>query len=178
MHAPLTTHLDKIELTNFKLNKSGYVITLLLMYLMITVPILAFMFILTSGNKPTFGFVIISVILGFGAYFFYRLATWNKYGKEHFIHENDLLIYQPEAKKISYKRIELNSENLVVSVVNSGESVEYNGTKQAITWLKLIDGEITIQTNIKMPQSVALEIIKTFEKWGIQNDLLLDEMKD
>ena len=178
MTQPFISSAEKIELTNFKLNKSGYYITLSFMYLMIAIPILAFIFIVSSGGKPAIGLLIFTIALGFGAYFFYRLATWNKHGKENFILANDLLIYKPEAKKISYKEFEFKIENLVVSIIDTEDRVEYEGTQQPIAWLKLSDGQNTIQTNIKTPKSVLIELTKVFEKWGIQNDRLLEEIKD
>lgn len=178
MTQPFISTADRIELSNFKLNKTGYIITVSLMYLTILIPILATTLILSTGGRPSFGLLISCTIFGFIAYFFYRLATWNKYGKEHFILENDLLIYKPEAKKISYKTIEFKIENLVVSIINSEDSVEYDGVKQNIAWLKLTDGQNSIQTNIKTPQSIIIDIVKIFEKWGINNDTLLEEIRD
>jgi hypothetical protein len=178
MVSPLTTSPEKIELSNFKLNKTGHVITLSLMYLMIVLPILAFILIIASGNKPAFGLVLFSIALGFGAYFFYRLATWNKFGKEIFILEKEVLIYQPEAKKISYRTIEFKIETLVVSIITVNEYVDYEGAPQAISWLKLDDGQTNIQTNIKSPRIIMDDLVKIFEEWGIKNNLLLDEIKD
>ena len=148
------------------------------MYFTILIPIIASAFILSTGGKPSFGLLISCTVFGFIAYFFYRLAAWNKYGKEHFILENDTFIYKPEAKKISYKSFEFKIEELVVSIVKSSDQVDYEGVSQNIVWIKFSDGEQTIQTNIKTPQSVILEIIRIFETWGIKNDLLIEEIKD
>jgi len=180
MEQPLIITSGKIELSNFKLNKAGYIISLFLMYLMIGIPVLTFILILSFGNKPAFGLILLSIALGFGAYFFYRLAIWNKYGKEIFLLENEkgLLIYQPEAKKISYKTSEFNIETLNVSIINSGENADYEGSKHGISWLKLDDGVTTIQTNIKSPRIIMDELVKKMEEWGINNTLLLDEIKD
>lgn len=180
MEQPLNITSGKIELSNFKLNKVGYIISLFLMYLMIGIPVLAFILILSFGNKPAFGLILFSIALGFGAYFFYRLATWNKYGKENFIleKERNLLIYQPQAKKISYRTVEFNIETLVISIINSGENTNYEGSKHSISWLKLDDGTTTLHTSIKNPRIIMDDLVKTFEEWGIKNDLLLDEIKD
>lgn len=178
MQLPINTSRNKIELSNFKLNKTGYSITLSLMYITILVPIMVSVLIFSTGGKPTFGLFISWAVFGFIAYFFYRLATWNKHGKENFILENNTFIYKPEAKKISYKSFEFPLENLVVSLVSSSDQIEYEGVNQNIAWLQFSDGEKTIQTNIKSPQSLIIEIIKTFENWGIKNDLFLDEIKD
>lgn len=167
MSSPLTITSNQAELTNFKLNIPGYFITLFLMYLMISLPVIAVIFIISSGAKPSGGLLLFSVAMGFGAYFFYRLAVWNKHGREKYIVENDKFIYQPEAKKISYKTITFNLENLVITVVNSEESVEYDGMEQAIAWLRLSDDQTTITTNIKAPRSLIMDLVQKFEDWGI-----------
>jgi hypothetical protein len=178
MIQPFISTSDRIELSNFKLNRAGYIITVSLMYLTIFIPVVVTTLILSTGGRPSFGLLISCAIFGFIAYFFYRLATWNKYGKEHFILENGLLIYKPEAKKVSYKTIEFKIENLVVSIINSEDAVEYNRTKENIAWLRLNDGQNSIETNIKTPQSIIINIVHIFEKWGINNDTLLEEIKD
>nr|WP_294858828.1 hypothetical protein [uncultured Fluviicola sp.] len=180
MEQPLRITSEKIELSNFKLNKTGYFIALFLMYLLIALPVLAFTLIVSFGGRPAFGLILFSIFMGFGAYFFYRLATWNKYGKENFIldQERNLFIYQPEAKKISYKIIEFKIETLEVSIINSGENVDYQGSKYSTSWLKLDDGVTTIHTNIKSPKMILEELLKKLEEWGISTNLLLDEMKD
>lgn len=178
MLSPLIISSDQVTLTNFKLNKTGYYMTLGLMYLSILIPILISTAIFSTGGKPSFGLFISWTIFGFIVYFFYRLATWNKHGKEYFIKDQDLLIYKPEAKNISYKIHEFKLEDLVVSVVRSTEETDYEGTIQSISWLRLSDGANTIQTNIKTPISVIHELVRTFETWGIQNDLFLEEIKE
>ncbi len=178
MLPPVIITEKKIELSNFRLNKTGYFATLFLMYFTILIPIVLTVSILSTGGKPSFGLLISYAVFGFIIYFFYRLAAWNKYGKEYFILENDTLIYKPEAKNISYKNFELKVENLVVSIVKSTDQVEYEGINQNIAWIKLSDGEHRIQTNIKTPQSVVIDIIKTFETWGIKSDIFLEEIKD
>lgn len=178
MHTPLIITPRKIELTNFRLSKAGHSITLTLMYVTILLPILITALILSTGGKPTFGLLICCAIFGFIAYFFYRLAAWNKYGKENFILDNDQLIYRPEAKNISYKTFEFQIEHLSVSIIHSEDIVEYEGVKQNIAWLRLDDGQNNIQTNIKTPQSVIHDIVRIFEKWGVKNTTLLEEIKD
>ena len=178
MNHPVTISGKKVELTSFKLNKAGYSITIALMIITLLIPILVSIFIFSTGGKPNFGLFISWTIFGFMAYFFYRLATWNKHGKEHFILEKDMFVYKPEAKNISYKTIEFKLEKLVVSMVSSTDQVEYNGVNQNIAWLKFDDGEKSIQTNIKTPQSLVIDIIQTLENWGIKNDLFLEEIKD
>lgn len=178
MLSPLTITSQQAELTNFKLNKSGYRITLFLMYLVILVPVAAFIFIIISGAKPAFGFIVFSVLMGFGAYFFYRLATWNKHGKEKYILENGVFIYQPEAKNISYKKMEFNPETLVISIIHSEDSVEYGGMKQAVSWLKLSDDQTSIHTNIKTPRSLLLDLTQTFENWGITVEGNFEDLRD
>lgn len=178
MTRPFISTPDRIELSNFKLNKAGYVITVSLMYLTIFIPVAVTTLILSTGGNPSFGLLISCAIFGFIAYFFYRLAIWNKHGKEHFILENGALIYKPEAKKVSYKIIEFKIENLVVSIINSDDVVEYNGIKENISWLRLNDGQNSIETNIKTPQSIIINIIQIFENWGANNDTLWEEIRD
>ncbi|TSJ42394.1 hypothetical protein [Fluviicola chungangensis] len=178
MLSPAIITSNQIELSNFKLNKTGYTITLALMYLTILLPIIISTVILSTGGKPSFGLFISWAVFGFIAYFFYRLATWNKCGKELFILEGDKLIYKPEAKNISYKHWEFKLDNLVVSIADSTDQIEYEGTNQQIAWLKFTDGTQHIQTNIKTPRSVVVELIRIFETWGIKNDLLLNEIKN
>lgn len=178
MSSPIIVTPNQIKLSNFKLNQTGYLITFSLMIVTILIPVIASVFFFSFGGKPSFRLFIFWTIFGFIAYFFYRLLTWNKYGKENFILEEDKLVYKPEAKNISYKTIEFKLENLVISSISSSDQVNYMGVNQNIAWLKLTDGENTIQTNIRTPQSVILEIIAVFESWGIKNDLFLEELKD
>ncbi len=178
MLSPVIITSNHIELSNFRLNKSGYSITLILMYITILIPVIVSILIFSSGGKPSFGLFISWAIFGFIAYFFYRLATWNKHGKEYFILENDRLIYKPQAKNISYKIHEFNVENLVVSIVQSTDTVTYDGVTQNLAWLRFREGENSIQTNIKTPQSVILGIVQTLEARGIKNDLFLDNIKE
>ena len=178
MLSPVISTANQIELSNFRLNKAGYSITLTLMYLTILIPIIVSVLIFSTGGNPSFGLFISWAVFGFMAYFFYRLATWNKHGKEYFILENDTFIYKPQAKNISYKIQEFKLENLVVSIVQSTDHIEYNGVNQPIAWLRFSEGETSVQTNIKTPRSLVIEIIKTLETWGIKNDLLTDEIKE
>lgn len=178
MLSPVIITPNQIELSNFRLNKTGYLITLSLMIITILIPVFVSVLIFSTGGKPTFGLFISWAVFGFIAYFFYRLATWNKHGKEYFILEKDSFTYKPEAKNISYKTIEFNLEKLVVSLVRSDQQTEYEGINQNIAWLKFDDGEKNLQTNIKTPQSLVIELIQTFETWGIKNDLFLNEIKD
>lgn len=178
MLSPVIITPNQIELSNFRLNKAGYFITLSLMILSVVLPILISILILSTGGKPTFGLFISWAVFGFITYFFYRLATWNKHGKEYFILENDVFIYKPEAKNISYKIVEFKLEQLVVSIVNSDEQVEYDGVTQNVAWLQFNDGEKDTQTNIKTPQSFVFDIIKVLETWGIKNEQFIEELKD
>lgn len=178
MPSPLNITSKQAELTNFKLNKTGYFIALSLMYLVILIPITAFILIISSGAKPAFGLIVFSVAMGFGAYFFYRLAAWNKHGKEKYILENSVFIYQPEAKNISYKKFEFDIEQLIISIVDSEISAEYDGMKQGIAWLRLSDGKTTIQTNIKTPRSLILDLMKTFDDWGIVTEGNFENLRD
>ena len=167
-----------IELRNFKLNKTGYLIARSLMLVTILIPVIVTIVIFSTGGKPSFGLFISWAFFGFIAYFFYRLAAWNKHGKEYFILEKDAFVYKPEAKNISYKTVEFKLENLTVSIITSSDQVEYKGVNQNIAWLQFTDGEKNIQTNIKTPQSVVIELVKVFEKWGLKNESFLEELKD
>lgn len=178
MISPVIISPNQIELSNFRLNKAGYFITLSLMILSVVLPILISILVLSTGGKPTFGLFISWAVFGFITYFFYRLATWNKHGKEYFILENETFFYKPVAKNISYKTIEFQLEKLVVSIINSSEQIEYDGVVQNIAWLQFNDSEKKIQTNIKTPQSFVIDIIKVLESWGVKNEQFLEELKD
>lgn len=178
MQSPLVVSENRIEFSNYKFNKVGYSISIALMFMMGITPILFLTLILINGGKPFLGLLFVFGIFGFASYFFYRLATWNKFGKEYFILSDNKLIYQPKAKNISYKTIEFQIENTELSIVKISDAVTYNGAKENLGWLFLNDGETKMKTNIKSPLSILYELTKSLEKWNIKNNSLLDELKE
>lgn len=92
MVKPYTESPSKIELVNFKLNKSAYVTTVVLTCIMLAIPLIILAGVSASGNGLHISVFIVFLIFWPSAYFFYRLGAWNKYGKENFILENDQLV--------------------------------------------------------------------------------------
>lgn len=178
MIEPLINSKNRIELRNFKLNKAGYSISIVLMSIMAISPFLIITLLIMNGVKPALGQLFIFGVFGLSAYFFYRLATWNKFGCEYFELSDDKLIYRPKAKNISYKIIEFQIEVLEVSVVKTSDTVFYNGVKENLGWLILDDGVNKINTTIKSPISILDQLIQNFEKWNIKNNSFLNELKE
>lgn len=178
MSKPYTESPSKIELVNFKLNKGAYVTTVVLTCIMLAIPLIILGAVAASGNGLHVGVFITFLIFGLSAYFFYRLGAWNKYGKENFILENGLLVYQPEARKISFRRYEFALESLTFKVIKTDYTGEYQGEKEALSKLCFINGEQKVETAIRTPHSVILELAAILEKWGIQQEFNLDEIRD
>jgi len=178
MDKPCTITENKITLSNYKYNKTGYGISFGLMCLTICLPILAFILILATGSRLSVGFFFFTAAFGFIAYFFYRLATWNKHGREHFEIEGNQLIYQPEAKNISFQKYHLDIETLTIKVYRINELVHYNGEHTTLAKIQFITVDKQFENNIKTPMSIIREILNQLEIWGISVELDFEELHD
>lgn len=177
MLEPLKIQPDHIILSNYKLNKTGFIITQILMFTFVLLPFVMLVSILKMGNSPAFGFLIFTCICGLSVYFFYRLSTWNKYGTENFIRSGENLIYHPKDKNISFQIRELDLKSTSVSMISVEESVIFNQIQEGLFRLKFdFDGN-SFETSIKTPNSVLLLIIRDLEKWGVKSDEALHEIR-
>ncbi len=136
MNKILQIHPNHISLSNFRLNKFGYLVTKILMYIFLVIPFILFISILGNGYKPSMGFFAFTVISGFAVYFFYRLLTWNKHGEENFIFSKNKLVYHPKAKNISFQIREVEIHQLSVSIITTEDQVTFEGNLEGLARLK------------------------------------------
>jgi hypothetical protein len=80
METPFEITGNKITLKNYKDNKAAYTISFGFMYFCAAMPFIILTILLSSGFKVGGGFIFSFVLFGSIAYFFYRIATWNKFG--------------------------------------------------------------------------------------------------
>lgn len=138
-------------------NTPVYKFMYLVMIFSICLPLLVLLFFITNGYPLQLGMFLLFGVFGLTAYYFYRLATWNKFGKEHFFIQNKSFIYMPEAKGISFSKVVFSIDGVVAS--QNETSTDQNCT------LKLEESDLKLSTKIKLSPSDAQQIILEFEKW-------------
>lgn len=178
MNNPLIITPTKITLSNYKFNKTAYAITMVLMYITGALPVVAGIILLSSGVRLNFGFFITVVLFALMAYFFYRLATWNKFGKEHFLIQDGILTYAPEAKKISFKKQELPVDLLKLSLVRYNELDQFNDEEVSLGKIQFeIDNQV-FENSLKSPIPILRELLQNLESWGVNTTIDFEELQD
>lgn len=178
MNKPYLLSDNGIELSNYRLNKAGYLITFILMYVTIAIPIIALCTILIYGSRLSIGYFIAATIFSFIAYFFYRLATWNKHGRELYQLKQGEFRYQPQAKKISFQVHSFDPESLCITLIQLEDQTSYNDEKMKLTKFRLQDASKTVETNIKTPNTVMMELLVIFQSWGIKTEGNFEELHE
>lgn len=138
-------------------NSSIYLIMMIIMSITLILPLVTLFIYLKNGYALHLGLFIIMGLFGLIAYYFYRLATWNKFGKEHFYIQNKQFIYLPEAKSISFSKIVFSLAELNIQFSNLGDD------KSNVFILK--DDQITVNTKIKLMASDAKTITEEINHW-------------
>jgi hypothetical protein len=178
METPFEITGNKITLKNYKDNKAAYTISFGFMYFCAAMPFIILTILLSSGFKVGGGFIFSFVLFGSIAYFFYRIATWNKFGIEHFTVTEDQLIYHPEAKSLSFQKREFNKTDLKLTLNRTEDTVLYNGERQNLGKIGFHTSNMKFENNLRTPVSVLREILQHLEKSGITVEMDFEELHD
>lgn len=168
MDKPYTVSGNEIELSNYKPNKTAYFITSALLFGTMLIPVIVILVVLSGGGRLSIGYFLNAAVFGFIAYYFYRIRTWNQYGKEQFKLQQNQFSYQPKAKNLSFKEHVFDMENLIISFTKLDEIIVFQDEETALAKLRLNPNGQIVETNIKTPYPVILELLELFGQWGIR----------
>jgi hypothetical protein len=137
------------------INSPIYLIMMIFMLVAVLLPVAVLLFYFANRYPLHLGLFFITGIFGLIAYYFYRLATWNKFGKEHFFIQNNQLVYKPEAKGISFSKVSFIPEKTTFTVRENEEFAS----------ICVEESNVSIQTKIKLNKSDAQDILTHLNSW-------------
>ena len=147
-----------ISVETLQSSRLSILILQILIVIFLLIPITATIFAkLMLELKPAILFTYL--IFWATGYYFLKLYLWNKYGKEIFYLEKEKLIYIADYRLFKGNKKVITSKDIKIQIQNTEGEIANLGT------LTISDGNLTIESVLKVPINELVELKNVIEKY-------------